>query len=89
MNEARPTLEELRVLWKARLRDAEQQLESARQDVGKLERDLRWEGAPSPDVHYAFQRALRAETRALERYARVLIIYNDLVVHEKIPPEQP
>lgn len=86
MNDSRPTLEELITDWKERLRAAEQQLECAREEVRKRESELRSGSMPSPDLHYAFQSALRAETLALEKYARVLMIFNDLVLQSQGRP---
>jgi hypothetical protein len=89
MSDDRPTLEELKTLWRKRLQEAEQELELARGAARKLEEELRSESMPSPEIHYAYQKALRAETLALEKYANVLTIVHDLVVHGAIPRQGP
>lgn len=85
MDEARPTLEELRIEWRKNLQEAERELATARDEVRNLEEELKAGSIPSPDIHYAYQRALRAQNRALEKYAKVLNIVTDLVLHDAIP----
>ena len=87
MADDRPTLEELRVVWKKRVEEAERQLAAAREEVRKLEEELRSPCIPSPDIHYAFQSALRREMLALENYAKGAMVLNDLAVHGAIPKE--
>ncbi len=88
MRSDRPALKELTALWKQRLRQAEENLASARAQVRERREELRSRQIPSPDAHYAYQRALRAETLALEKYANVLIIFNDLVLHGTKPDDE-
>jgi hypothetical protein len=40
---------------------------------------------PTPDGHYAYQRALRAEGEARAEYQRVLKIVHDLVLDGQLP----
>ena len=87
MNDSRAMLEELKTEWKKRAREAELQLEIARRDVKKLEEELRWQSMASPDLHYAYQRAQRTETQALEKYTKVLSVLNDLALHGTTPKE--
>jgi len=88
MSDDRLSLEELKGAWKQRLEEAERRLADARDDVRNVEAELTAESIPSPDVHYAYQRALRIEKLALERYAKVLVIFKDLVLHGTIPEEK-
>ena len=85
MDDARPTLEELKTQWKKTLCEAERELATARDEVAKLEEELRVESMPSPDIHYAYQRSLQAQNRALEKYAQVLTVVTDLVLDGVIP----
>ena len=87
MADDRPTLEELRLVWKKRVEEAESQLATAREEVRRLEEQLRSRSIPSPDVHYAFQSALRREMLALEKYAKAAMVLNDLALHGAIPKE--
>lgn len=87
MTRNQPPLEELRALWKKRLQAAEQELQAARLEVQQLQAEMKSESIPSPDIHYAYQRALRAENLAVEKCLTVLITFNDLVLHGKIPDE--
>jgi hypothetical protein len=87
MDDARPTLEQLKLQWKKRLQEAERELELGRAEVRKVEEQLRSQSIPSPDIHYAYQKALRAKTLALEKYAKVLTVFNDLVLHDTVPEE--
>lgn len=88
MSDERPSLEELKTAWRKRVQEAELQLEIARRDVKRLEEELRWQSIPSPDLHYSYQRALRAGTQALEKYANVVTILHDLTVRGTIPKEE-
>ena len=85
MDDARPTLEELKIQWRKTLQEAERELAVARDETAKLEEELRAQPTPSPDIHYAYQRALRAQNRALEKYAQVLTVVTDLVLHGAMP----
>lgn len=40
---------------------------------------------PKPDGQFAFRKALREETAALQEYRRVLQVFNDLVLNGKVP----
>jgi hypothetical protein len=41
----------------------------------------------TPDGHFAYQKALRAESIALREYGRVLKVFHDLTVNGIIPNE--
>ena len=43
---------------------------------------------PPPDGTLAMIQALRAETAALNEYRQVLLIFNDLVISGKLPPDE-
>lgn len=89
MKDDRQTLAELQVLWKKNLEEAEQELERARSAVKEFKTEIQSGKIQTPDVHYAYQHALRAENLALAKYAKILIVANDLTLHEKLPDEEP
>lgn len=89
MKDDRQTLSQLQVLWKKNLEHAEQELEQARNETKKLKAEIESGKTRTPDVHYAYQHALRAENLALAKYAKILIIVNDLTLHGKTPDEEP
>ena len=80
-----PTRQQLEGTWRKHVNEAKLELAQARQHLRDAERDLKDRSVPRPDGSYAYQRALRAETLALERYAKVLKTCNDLVLYGKIP----
>lgn len=88
MENDRPTYTELKTLWRKHLQRAELELQDARAKVKHLEEELGVQATPSPDLHFAYQQALRAETLALEKYTKVLVIVTDLLLHDKIPDEK-
>ncbi|HEY1242930.1 MAG TPA: hypothetical protein VGF16_20350 [Bryobacteraceae bacterium] len=87
MKDDRQTLAEIRVLWEKHLEEAEQELERARGEVKKFKAEIQSGSIRTPDVHYAYQQALRAENLALARYAKILVIVNDLTLHGKAPDD--
>lgn len=89
MKDDRQTLAELQTLWKQYLEEAERELESARSEVRKFKAEIQSAQTRTPDVHYAYQQALRAENLALAKYTKILIIVNDLTLHGKLPDEEP
>ena len=89
MNDDRQTFAELQALWKKQLEAAEQELERARVDVKNFKAEIQSGKIRTSDVHYAYQHALRAENLALSKYAKILIIVNDLTLHGKAPGEEP
>lgn len=89
MKDDRQTLAQLQVLWKKNLEHAEQELEQARSEAKKFKAEIQSGQIRTPDVHYAYQQALRAENLALAKYAKILIIVNDLTLHGKLPDEEP
>lgn len=85
----RQTLAKLQGLWKKNLEQAEQELEQARSEAKKFKAEIQSGQIRTPDVHYAYQHALRAENLALAKYAKILIIVNDLTLNRKLPDEEP
>jgi hypothetical protein len=71
--------------WRNRLRDAKLQLDFAAHYAKEVEEDCIAGTVPTPDGHYAYQRALRAEGEARAEYQRVLKIVHDLVLDGKFP----
>ena len=82
-----PNPQALEELWKQRLTDAKLRLDFARNFVCELVHDLPLLEISNADGHFAYQRAIRAETAALREYARVLRIHHDLTVDGVIPDE--
>jgi len=76
----------LEVLWRQRVQNELHRYREAREVCQKSLSDRG--DIPSPDGSFAFQRALRVETAALKEYMRVLEIFNTLVVHRKMPPDE-
>ena len=73
--------------WRGRVRDARLRLQLAQNYVREVRAD-RVAGAVLPaDGDYAWQRALHAESLALQHYRDVLKIFTDLVVSGKIPEQ--
>jgi hypothetical protein len=87
MGDATPDRDKLEDLWRKRLTDAKLRLDSARNDVKEVQRDLPSDDIPAPDGRFAYSRALRAESFALAEYKRVLRIFTDLTRNGKIPDE--
>jgi hypothetical protein len=73
-------------VWRERVQSARRRYK----DSQVLSQRALWErdSLPSPDGSFGFQHALQAETAALKEYARVLNIFNALVLHGKVPPEE-
>jgi len=71
------------------VQESERELGAARDNVRMLRLELRSESPPSPDLHYAYQQALQAETVALEKFADAATILNDLVLQSRIPEVEP
>jgi len=74
-------------LWHQRLRGVKLRLEAAQQDLHEFLRENPFRELSSPDGHYAYRQAIRAERLALQEYARVRRIYDDLMVRGIIPDE--
>ena len=81
-----PNRQELEDEWRRRVAEAKLELDMARAYLVEVQRDLKNGLVSSSDGDYAYQHALRAETRALGRYRDVLAILSDLMAHGKIPP---
>ena len=75
----------LGAIWRERLGNARTRYESTKAAVQAL-RELQSQ-IPSLDISFALDHALRAEYRALSEFKRVLTIFDDLVIHWKIPAE--
>jgi len=73
--------------WRKRLTDAELRLNFTRTYLKEVQQDYPPGEIQNADGHYAYRDALSAETEALREYRRVLQIFNDLIVHGKIPKE--
>lgn len=75
----------LQELWRARLKDAELEVAFTRHFFDEVQRGFPGEGGM--DEALANRCALRLESLALAKYRRVLRIYSDLVLRNKIPDE--
>jgi len=80
----RKALEEHR---RQKLKDAELRLTFARQYSKEVQRDSPPGKIHNSDGNFAHRRASQCENRALDEYRRVLLIFNDLIVHGTIPDE--
>lgn len=75
---------ELERYWKDRWHKAKFNLEAARANVESVKHDA----TSGPDGNYAYARAMKTETAALIEYSRILRVYTDVVVHDKVPPRE-
>jgi hypothetical protein len=84
-----PTLsrKELENVWMERLEDAQRRYRLAKTDCAKVAAERANRVMPSPDGEFALRQALRLETAALAEYKRVLKIFVDLTVNNKLPPQ--
>lgn len=73
----------LETFWK-RLHDARRSLDLARDCVSEAERDYKAGEIPSPDGHYAYLQALRAQNAALRQYSTALRTWRVVAVHDRI-----
>lgn len=87
MSTPAPDRKALEDLWFHRLQDSKLRLDFARSYLAEVRRDVRSVDIPDSDHHFAYQKALRAETSALRQYKLVLQIYSDLTLHGVIPEE--
>ncbi len=69
------------------MKDAKLRLDFARNYMAEVQRDLPAGDIPESDHQFAHQKALRAESLALQEYKRVLRIVTDLTVNGIIPDE--
>lgn len=81
-----PNRQKLEEEWRRRVAEAKLELDMARAYLVEVQRDLKNGLVTLSDGNYAYQQALRAETRALDRYREVLAILHDLLAHGKMPP---
>lgn len=77
----------LEALWRNRVKDARLRLDFARSYMQEIKQDFASGDLSGPMERYAIQKALRTETVALAEYARILALFNDLVIHGKVPKE--
>lgn len=87
MNQFEPDRNRLEELWRVRVTDAKLRLEFAREYVLELQKEMKADGIPAPDGHFAYQQALRSEMNALAEFRRVLQVFRDLTMEGKIPDE--
>jgi hypothetical protein len=78
--------QELQGIWKGRLREAYLRYQEA-SDAFRAIWGEHFDPKLTVDGNLAIQQARKAESQALSKYARVLKIYADLVVRNKLPPE--
>ena len=77
---------QLENLWRNRLRETRQQLDSARILTNALLRVTK--DVESPEGKLAYQQALNVESMALAEYRRALHIFAELVLDGKVPDEE-
>ena len=73
--------------WRRRVREAGLRVEFARSYLTEIENDLRSGAKARQDCEEEYRHALGAKLAAVEEYHRVLKIFRDLVVEQKIPDE--
>lgn len=84
-----PDRSALETLWRQRLADARLRVEFARNYYREVKQDFAAGGISVPVERFALDQALRTETAALAEYGRILTIFNDRLIHGKVPPEEP
>ena len=84
MNSMRPALEDL---WKERLRIVRTRYQLAIKESSLLLDEQKSGLVPEPDGSFGYRQALEKEKRALAEYRRVLEIFADLTLHDKLPQE--
>jgi len=75
-------------VWRERAQVALTRYRAARTTTAELRAQHAEWLTPTPDGSFAVTRALRVENAALSEYRRVLVIFNDLVIHGKMPPDE-
>jgi hypothetical protein len=85
MQSVGPARHELENLWRKRLSETERNYQIAKQAT--REAVLQSNSIPPADGQFGFRKAQRAETMALAEFRRVLLIFNDLVINGKFPPD--
>ena len=73
-------------VWSRRLTNARQHYEKAREAC--KEACASQANIPHPDGPLAYRQALRAETAAVAKYTKLLMIFSALTPKGKIPPEE-
>ena len=84
MNARRRALEDT---WKERLGIVRTRYQLATKESGLLLDEQKSGLMPEPDGSFAYRQALEKEKRALAEYRRVLEIFADLTMHDKLPQE--
>jgi hypothetical protein len=82
------TKQELENIWRERVREARLLCEKASADFrgtwgAHFEQEL------EADPTFAIQHARKVESKALAEYVRTLRIFTDLILHNKMPPDEP
>ena len=72
---------ELQAVWRNKWKQAKMNLELARIQFNEIEREGMLQTTPDED----YQRAFQALAASMTEYSRVLRIYTDLALHDKIP----
>ena len=79
--------DELEDSWRARLENARTQHRLASEDFQKALQEQGSGLTLAPDEPYAVRLARQRESDARKEYMRVLRMFSDLVMHDKIPEE--
>ena len=90
MQREAPDRRELERYWREQWQKAKADLDTVSTRVESLKQDASCANGPDGGYAYArYARAMMEETTALVEYSRVLRIYTDLVVHGKLPADEP
>ncbi len=73
--------------WLERLQAAQRDYERARDAATDALTEWRRESIPKPDGLLAFQKASALERETLQEYMRTLEVFRDLIIYDKLPPE--
>jgi hypothetical protein len=79
--------QKLENIWRERVREARLNYEKASKDF-RATWGAHFESKLETDPTFAIQHARKVESKALEEYVRALKIFTDLILHNKIPPDE-
>lgn len=79
--------QQLENFWREKLQQSRTRFEAGKEHAKQAITERNEALTPSSDGAFAVSQSSQAESRALAEYRRVLLLFTDLVVHGKMPPE--
>ena len=74
--------------WRTKLLVAHERYREAAAQAKSVREEEQQGLLPSVDGFHAVSKALQEENAALREYMRVLEAFNELVIHDKLPPQE-